>query len=222
MKLLRNPVVVSLLALVAVLLVLYQFFGEKLLRGRRPAAKPPAAAAAKTASVAPAKAAPPRAKAAAKQGGKSAESASSPNGTDAGLEAGLLPEVDTTFVVARFQSWVNAPLRDPFMLLTPAVEDPAFFAGETNSPVPTWTLNAIWNQTDSRLAVIDDKVCRVGDVIEGYELIRIENDEVWFQGPWRNERLGFGEPKKAEPPGKAKRPAGKTQPKAKTTTGKKT
>jgi hypothetical protein len=71
---------------------------------------------------------------------------------------------------------------------------------ETNSPVPTWTLRGIWNQTDSRLAVINGRVWRVGDVIEpGYKLIRIEKDEVWFQGPYRNERLGFPQTKRVTP-----------------------
>jgi hypothetical protein len=80
------------------------------------------------------------------------------------------------------------------------VREPGLLNQETNSPVPTWSLQAIWNQTDSRLAVINGRVCRVGDVIEpGYKLIRIEKDEVWIQGPNRNERLGFPEPKRVTP-----------------------
>jgi hypothetical protein len=66
--------------------------------------------------------------------------------------------------------------------------------------VSTWALQAIWNQTDSRLAVIDDRVWGVGEEVEpGYKLIRIEKDEVWIQGPHRNERLGFPEPKQVAP-----------------------
>ena len=116
------------------------------------------------------------------------------------LEAALRPSqgVDATLVEQRFKSWVSAPARDPFLLLMPvAREQPNLLTEETNSPVSTWALQAIWNQTDSRLAVINDRVCRVGDEIEpGYKLIRIEKDKVWFQGPYRNERLGFPEPKR--------------------------
>ena len=44
MKLLRNPVVVGILALVAVVVVLYQVFGDKLFRVRRLVASKPATA----------------------------------------------------------------------------------------------------------------------------------------------------------------------------------
>lgn len=209
MKLLRNPVVVGLLAVVAVLVVFHQVFGTKLLRSWS-AGK---ASVTATKKVTPAKKSPPpRAATTAKQNRKASSSKAAVTQTN--LDETLLPdqEVDAAYIAERFPTWANAPLRDPFMLLSPAVEDPAFFAGETNSPVPSWTLHAIWNQTDSRLAVVNDRVQRVGDVIEGYELIQIGNDEVWFRGPWRNERLGFAEPQKGPPPGKAKRPKAKTAP----------
>ena len=123
----------------------------------------------------------------------------------------MLPEkpVDQAFVAGKFVSWVKAPLRDPFLLLGPEIELPILSITETNSPVPTWTLKAIWNQTDSRLAVINNRIYRVGEeVIAGYKVLRIENDEVWFQGPTRNERLGFPEKRgpAAKTPGNA--PAG--------------
>jgi hypothetical protein len=59
------------------------------------------------------------------------------------------------------------------------------------SPIAKWKLNAIWDQTGSRLAVINNAVHQVGDEIAGFKILRIESDEVWFQGPRRKERLGL-------------------------------
>jgi len=201
MKLLRNPIVTCVLALAAVLIVFYQFGGAKLFRGKRVQHQVTKTATPRTAPVPtsqPLRAAQARAAAVAQAL------------TTTNLPAALLPErpVDETFVGPRFANWVKAPLRDPFLLLTPVIEEPGLFESETNSPVRTWTLKAIWNQTDSRLAVINNRIYRVGDVVqEGYKLVRIEKDEVWFQGPMRNERLGFPEKKRATTPGQGKTPA---------------
>jgi hypothetical protein len=205
MKLLRNPVVVTILALVAVVVVLYQVFGNKLFRVPRLFTSKPAKTAATSASAKPV--------------AQPAPTAAAPNPapppkravTYTNLAAALMPSqgVDAALVEQRFQSWVSAPSRDPFLLLAAVVPEPGLLNEETNSPVPTWALQAIWNQTDSRLAVINAQVCRVGDVIQpGYKLIRIEKDEVWIQGPNRNERLGFPEPKRVAP----KTPPPRTQP----------
>lgn len=199
MKLLRNPVVVGILALVAVVVVLYQVFGDRLFRVRRLFTSTPATA---TTASAPAK---PVA--------QPARTAAAPNpapnlppmraATYTNLEAALWPSqgVDAGLVEQRFKSWVSAPLRDPFLLLVPGVREPSLLNEETNSPVPTWKLKAIWNQTGSRLAVINRGVYREGDEIQGYRILKIEGDEVWFQGPTRRERLGFDRrSSKAAPP----------------------
>jgi hypothetical protein len=198
MKVLRNPVVVGILALVAVVMVAYQIFGDRLFRVRRLFTSKPAAAVANSTPAKPV-AQPPL-------------TAAAPNPapipppiravTYTNLEAASLPSqaMDTALIERGFKSWVSAPLRDPFLLLVPIVREPGLLNDETNSPVATWSLQAIWNQTDSRLAVINDQVWSVGDVLQpGYKLIRIERDEVWFQGPHRNERLGFPEPKRMTP-----------------------
>jgi hypothetical protein len=207
MKLLRNPVVVGILALVAVVMVLYQVFGDRLFRVRRLVTSKPATATATSAPAQPV--AQPARTAAAPKPAPTLPPMHAVTYTN--LEAALWPSqgVDAALVEQRFKSWVSAPLRDPFLLLVPVVREPGLLNEETNSPVPTWALQGIWNQTDSRLAVINDRVWRVGDVIEpGYKLIRIEKDEVWFQGPTRNERLGFPEPKRVTP----KTPPPRTQP----------
>jgi len=183
MKLLRNPVVVGLLAVVALGVVLYQVMGAKLFRGRPSAPKPSVAAALP--------AAPNRAASAPNPGTKAAGSGTSQKQPSFATVPLPRQGVDASAIEDGFKTWVAAPRRDPFWLLAPIVEKPGSFESETNSPVATWTLNAIMNQTDSRLAVIMDQVYRVGDVIQGYKLVRIEQDEVWFQGPTRHERLGF-------------------------------
>ena len=199
MKLLRNPVVVGILALVAVVMVVYQTFGDKLFRARRFVASAPAPAAGQPPPPSPAS---PAAPAPARQ-----RALTSTNAEEASLP---VRGVDASIIEPRFISWVSAPLRDPFLLLAPVVREPGLLTDQTNSPVSTWTLQAIWNQTGSRLAVINDRVFRVGEVIEeGYKLIRIEKDEVWFQGPYQNERLGFPEPKKVAPKTPAPKPLGK-------------
>jgi hypothetical protein len=220
MKLLRNPFVTGALAVVALLVVLYQFVGPTVFRGRPSAAKP-SAAPARPASPTPAARSGRAAAATPTQPRKAAASPErAPNPLPVGEE--LLPDrpVEASLVATRFPTWVSAPLRDPFLLLQPIVEDAVLSLAETNSPVPTWNLQAIWHQTDIRLAVINARVWRLGDEREGYKLIRIEKDEVWFQGPHHHERLGFAEPRKAASLGKggrAKTQKTKTQPKAKTT-----
>ncbi|HEY5912578.1 MAG TPA: hypothetical protein VJA21_18400 [Verrucomicrobiae bacterium] len=203
---LRNPIVVGVLVVIAVVTLLYQVFGSRLSGVKKVVATQaavPADIAAAAGGVAPA-----RAQMAAKQPVKpvAAPKQKIPKpppiraATYTNLEEALMPRlvVEAAVVERKFESWVTSPLRDPFLLLPPVVANPGLLTDETNSPVKTWTLNAIWNQTGSRLAVINDRVCAVGDVlVEGYKLIRIERDEVWFQGPYQNERLGFAEPKSA-------------------------
>ena len=58
-----------------------------------------------------------------------------------------------------------------------------------------WKLKAIWHQTGSRLAVINNGIYTEGDLIEGYKLETIESDGVWLRGPTGREGLGFGRPK---------------------------
>jgi len=100
----------------------------------------------------------------------------------------LQTNIDQSYLTTRFAAWVNSPQRDPFLLLSGESHGQN---NETNSPLMTWKLRAIWNQTGGRLAVINRGVYAEGDEIEGYRVVRIEGSEVWFQGPHRPERLGF-------------------------------
>ena len=178
MKLLRNPIVTGVLAVIAVVVVYLQVAPQG--RFSLGGAGTPALALAPAAAPAPA---PPAAPA-------SAPAVS----TVVAAEAYTAPSraVDREFVELHFDGWVNWPQRDPFLILTPDPPDLKNKDVDANSPVGSWKLKAIWAQTASRpLAVINHGVYREGDEIQGYKIIKIEGDEVWFQGPRRKERLGF-------------------------------
>jgi hypothetical protein len=181
MKLLRNPIVTGILALLAVGVVFVQFGGMKLFRSGTTA---PMRATLET-PPAPANQLPAPSRVVQEQ---PASKAIQDGLTSTGS---LARGMDHEFAAAHFNTWVTeGRMRDPFLLIQPAMEDSSS-GTDTNSPVASWKLKAIWNQTGSRLAVINDGVYRVGDEIQGYKILRIENDEVWFQGPGRRERLGF-------------------------------
>ena len=96
--------------------------------------------------------------------------------------------MDTDYLEAHINTWAEAPKRDPFRLIAAKpIEKLA-----VPFPVPTWKLNAIWQQQGSPMVAINRKVYREGDVVEGYKIVRIEDAQIWFQGPDGPESLGFG------------------------------
>jgi hypothetical protein len=191
MKLLRSPIVVGLLAVVAVVLVLNSVMGNNSPVKRmfsRPAAtsaKPAPKPAAKSVAAKPSK----TVKSAA---AKSAEAASpataSAIATVAGKAAGDLRPVDAATVRVSAAQWVETPRRDPFQGRVDKKER----TGPSASQV--LTLKAIWRQTDSTLAVINTRVMSEGEAIQGYTLDTIEVDRVWVEGPNGREPLEFKVP----------------------------
>ena len=167
MNLLRNPWAVGCLCVVAAVVVGYQFFPH--LASSAPTAVPRNEAARSPAPAAPAPAAPVPAQTALV--------------TNAPASAS---RIDRPYVLAHFAQWLAAPRRDPF-LLTPATRPGQALV----SPVSKWKLTSIWRQTGSRLAVINRRLYSEGDEIEGYRIVGIESDRVWFQGPTGRESLGF-------------------------------
>ncbi len=168
MKLFRNPWVAGGLALAAVLVVLYVVFlpqWQARHRGSVSGASVVAAdAAAGSASVVapPPKTVPPPA-----------------------------AEIDLAYAQAHFQEWIDAPPRDPF-LLNLVVAPPSKQTPQQISPVVMMKLKAIWRQTGASFAAIDHGLYREGDeIVAGYKLERIERDQVWIQGPEKQERLDF-------------------------------
>jgi len=174
MKFLRSPVVSGILAVVAVLVIAYQFTGGAMARFKPAGITQRVIKELVSATAPPATPLPAPAE------------ATAPTDTGAGPEA----TVDRAYLEARFAKWVAAPLRDPFLLFGDAKEK-AKEEEEFASPISKWKLNGIWDQTGGKLAVINKRVYRIGDEIEGYKIIRIEGDEVWFQGPKRKERLAL-------------------------------
>ena len=178
MKFLRNPIVTGILAVVAVIVVLVQIAPHTRFSFRG-ASPPPLAAP-------PAPTPVPRPHAATTTGPVAL--------ADAKAEAERLPQqtLDREFLKLHFDGWVKWPQRDPFQVISPDPPDPSGKNVETNSPVASWKLRAIWAQTASKpLAVINQRVYGEGDEIQGYKIIKIDGDEVLFQGPHRKERLAL-------------------------------
>src|SRR6266404_647652 len=132
MKFLRNPMVVGLLAVVAVVVVLYQLLAPRWQRAKESrvaTVDPPSSAQSQ----------PPK-------------SAATEKAHEIGAEKTLEdePSMDRSYLASHLAAWANAPQRDPFLLLgteTPTVKGSA----ETNSPLSHWKLRAIWDQTGARL-----------------------------------------------------------------------
>jgi hypothetical protein len=176
MRFLRNPIVTGILTLVAVGMVFYRFVlpylssGGGLARSGTPAV--------------PAQSNPVHARAVAVATALREQLSEAASGWQG-------PTIDRDYVEGRFAKWVATPKRDPFLLLGADPKEKEMQELLEPSPIAKWKLNAIWDQTGSRLAVINNAVHQVGDEISGFKILRIESDEVWFQGPRRKERLGL-------------------------------
>ena len=101
------------------------------------------------------------------------------------------PVMDTNYAAARMSDWINAPARDPFLL--------AHKSAASSSPPPQWILKAIWRQDGVTMAAINQGIYRLGDVLDGYIIININDNEVWFEKDARKMFLGFGRPEPAKP-----------------------
>jgi hypothetical protein len=171
-KLLRNPVAVGVLALLAVVVMAYQFWPMLRPRFARTAPAAPSAtpAVAPTAPAAPAKPAKPP-----------ADSPAPPQRPVASVEIDVL---ETNSL-----RWAEAPRNDPFKV--------RFYVsnaqGTTNrAAMEVLTLNAIWQQTDGApLAVINNRLLGEGDVILEFKISTIEPDRVWVDGPNGREPVRF-------------------------------
>jgi len=173
MKALNSPWVTGGLVVVAVAVVGYQLLSSGRGRGRTshaqpaaPAPPPPAASAATPQNSAPTRFAP------------SKQYPAAPSNA-----------IDREYVALHFAKWAETGRRDPFLLHRPLNQP----KGATNAPSPVskWKLRAIWRQTGSRVAAINNAIYKEGDVIEGYKIIRIEDDVVWFQNPDSLDHLEF-------------------------------
>src|SRR5204863_779461 len=75
--------------------------------------------------------------------------------------------MDRPFIGLHFTNCTEGGKRDPLLLHAAVQQDAA-----TNAPSQQakWKLKAIWNQTGSRVAVLNNTLYQEGDTIEGYKI----------------------------------------------------
>lgn len=181
MKILRNPIVVGLLGVVALALVFWNVVWPLLPHGRRPAA----AALPLTTPITAALGATEKAKTlAAKLNSRSVAT----NGV-----ATAATRVDPAALREESRRWMDAPRRDPFLSRQPP-------GSATNSDYPParelLTVAGIWRQTSGSLATINHLVVGEGDTLLRFTIEQINSDNVSVRGPNGLETVGF---KGAEP-----------------------
>lgn len=171
MKLFQNPIVVAVLACLALGLVVKNVIW--------PIVKPTG----RSKSVA--KAAPP---AAATQPAAGAPKTRAIKTTAKSDEQPLpVPTADIARaeVASASARWTTSPRRDPFQLANDR-------SGRTARDL--LTLSAIWRQTASTLAVINNRVLAEGESILEFRVETIDDDRVWVQGPAGREWIEFKVP----------------------------
>jgi hypothetical protein len=169
MKLFRNPVAVSILAVVAVVMVFWRVFlpmfqGFSVRRSPRP--NPAAVVSA--------------AKSAAAQANQYVAKLNPLKQTKA-AKPEVKSSLDLPTVASSAAHWELAPRRDPFHSRY----------NSQNRARQLLTLKGIWRQTGSALAVINNHTVAAGDTILEFSVENIEADRVWVVGPNGREALDF-------------------------------
>lgn len=164
MRILRNPWVVGVLSILALVVVYHQTFPSPSQTGVRPQAQPQ------------------------NQRTVQAEPSPGPTSQATSLKGSIQPDadIDQHYAESHLAGWAESPGRDPFLLVTLKAGTGAV------TPVSRWKLQAIWSQTGGRVAVINQHIHSEGDVIDGYKIERIDTDRVWLNGPDGKEVLAFG------------------------------
>jgi len=167
MKLLQNRLLVAVIAAVAVTMVGLNVLAPMRRTGRP--ARTPAAAPAVAKSAAPATNVPPQ-----QPPEKALLQADTP--------------LESDYALSRLREWIESPRCDPFEVYPKGVKT------QTRNEVAAadvLRLEAVWRQTDRRLAVINKCVVAEGDTIGDYRLVKIEADMAWVEGPLGRERIEF-------------------------------
>ncbi len=169
MKLLRNPVVVGVLAVVAVVVVFMQF--APLMRSG--SANPASSTAT---SVDPSVQAP----------------AAISNPVRVLTNVAAEPSMDLAALEIQAARWSDATDKDPFRLKKKTnVAQPAPKASFPPAR-DLLLLSAVWRQTKGDLAVVNGRVMTLGDEILGFKITGIESDRIWVDGPNGREQVLFG------------------------------
>ena len=164
MRILRNPWVVGVLSILAVVVVYHQTFPSPSQTGVGPQAQPQ------------------------NQRTVQAEPSPGPTSQATSLKGSIQPDadIDQQYAQSHLAGWAESPERDPFMLVSLKAPTGAV------SPASHWKLQAIWRQAGGRVAVINQHVYSEGDKIDSYKIERIDTDRVWLDGPDGKEMLAFG------------------------------
>ncbi len=183
MKLMRNPVVVGILVVVAVVMVTVQLkpvWGPMVARmfPSRPGAAGPKSAVGTAV------------KALVKNGSVQVAAAVVPAAEPVAL-AGLVPvgSVDRSRAWSESVRWVEAPRRDPFYGQSKAKQ-----AKPGEAARDKLALQGVWRQTGRTVAVINQRTVVEGDMILQFRVETIEQDAVWVLGPNGREKLEFKVP----------------------------
>jgi hypothetical protein len=184
MKLLRNPVVVGILAVLAVALLFVNVVLPLIKKPARAKSRP-----------VPVKQSEPPSKLLVKAGKQATASVRKLVLEES--EAGDLTweSINMPAVWAQSARWTEAPKRDPF-------HNRAMQHGKSAQEL--LTLKAIWRQTESTLAVLNNQVVSEGEMILGFRVEKIDSDRVWLEGGNGREALRFkaafaSPPQKADP-----------------------
>jgi hypothetical protein len=171
MKLLRKPIVIVLLVVVALALgfkVLWPILtGPRGARMRSEA--PPTATAVSTNPV-----------------GKSVKTLAAKPAATGNYSTGA--GIDLAAAQGGAAPWVVSPRRDPFL----GHVRPRNAAGAYPLAVELLTVQGIWMQPDVKLAVINRTLVSQGEKLLEFRIEEIGNDHIWVQGPNGRERVDFG------------------------------
>jgi hypothetical protein len=171
MKFLRNPIVVGVLAIIACAYSVWTALGSRRPRFSQGSDTPAAAT-------------------------PSPDTAPLPSSTPAAPElasntspvSDLSPDrlIDIPTVASLAARWIESPRRDPFRVERPRESRPS---GPPASQL--LSLRAVWRQTGSQLAVINEQILREGDQLQGFAIETIEAEGVWVRGTNGRERITF-------------------------------
>jgi hypothetical protein len=93
--------------------------------------------------------------------------------------------MDRKYIEQHLGEWIDAPGTDAFGAPLAELRSP------TRAAASRWHLKAIWAQTGSRVAAINNGVYSEGDHIEELTVERIRDNEVWLKGPSGRELVEF-------------------------------
>jgi hypothetical protein len=185
MKILRNPIAVGILVIVALLLVFNNLRGTRTFQAwwrdftTRPATD---------STTSPAKETPLKPAAAPSADRKSTPARTASTQPHSEPAAESLPALDLSGLRASAARWIDSPRRDPFQGRSSGKDQSGPRAADV------LTLHGVWRQTDSTLAIINSRVLSQGEIVQGYTVDHIETDRVWVEGPNGREPVEFKVP----------------------------